>query len=207
MSPVEHFLQSTLALLAIANPLSAAPIFLAVLSGQTAAERQSAARRAALSVLVILAASAVLGRYLLLLFGISFAAFRAGGGLVITLMGLEMLQGTPTRVQHDPSEGGPDDRILVPVAMPLIAGPGAITTTMALAVRQPGWLGLLLVVAAVCVTALAVWLTLSLSGRLEARIGRRGQAIFLRFMGLVLVAVGAQLVLTGVHDFFSGGAQ
>jgi len=207
MSPAEHFLQSTLAILAIANPLSAAPIFLSVIGGEDAPARESAARRAALAVLVILAGSAVLGRYLLMLFGISFAAFRAGGGLVITLMGLEMLQGTPTRVQHEAGDGGPDDRILVPVAMPLIAGPGAITTTMALAVRQPGPLGLPLVLAAVCVTALAVWLTFSLSGRLEARIGSRGQAIFLRFMGLILVAVGAQLVLTGVRDFFGSGAS
>jgi multiple antibiotic resistance protein len=207
MSPAEHFLQSTVAILAIANPLSAAPIFLSVVSGESAPARESAARRAALAVGVILAASAVLGRYLLMLFGISFAAFRAGGGLVITLMGLEMLQGTPTRVQHERSESGPDDRILVPVAMPLIAGPGAITTTMALAVRQPGPLGLPLVLVAVGVTALAVWLTLSLSGRLQARIGTRGQAIFLRFMGLILVAVGAQLVLTGVHDFLTGATS
>lgn len=204
MPPAEHFLQSTLAILAIANPLSAAPIFLSVMSGQGAPARERAARRAALAVLLILAGSAALGRYLLMLFGISFAAFRAGGGLVITLMGLEMLQGTPTRVQHEPSDGGPDDRILVPVAMPLIAGPGAITTVMALAVREPGPLGLPLVLAAIAVTALVVWITLSLSGRLQTRIGSRGQAIFLRFMGLVLVAVGAQLVLTGVHDFLAG---
>jgi multiple antibiotic resistance protein len=197
------FLQSTAAILAITNPLAAIPVFLALAPPDDALARRRAARRVAIAVLSILAAAAVVGRYLLLLFGISFAAFRAGGGLVITLMGLDMLRGNPTPVQRDPAAADADDRLLVPLAMPLLAGPGSITTVMTLTVREPALAQLPSVLLAVTCTAAAVWLTLSLAGALRTRIGDRGQAIILRFMGLVLVAVGAQLGLTGIAEFFA----
>ncbi len=118
-----------------------------------------------------------------------------------------MLRGTPTPVQHD--RGGPhpaDDPIVIPLAMPLIAGPGAITTVITLTARLPGWRGQLYALIAAGVTAAVLLVTLQSSSWLAQRIGERGQRIFLRFMGLILLSIGAQLMLTGARTFFSTAA-
>lgn len=94
-------LQDIVALLAISNPLGALPVFLAITESVTPAERLRAALRAALAATIILAVAALAGRPILAAFGISMPALQAAGGLVILLMGLEMLHGAPTKVQHD----------------------------------------------------------------------------------------------------------
>ncbi|MGH2349158.1 MAG: MarC family protein [bacterium] len=94
------------------------------------------------------------------------------------------------------------DQLIVPVAMPLIAGPGTIITAMTMAARRSGVVVPWMVLIAVAVVAAVVWLVLALSGWAQRSIGTRGQTIVTRFMGLVLVAVGAQLVLAGIGDFF-----
>ena len=112
-----------------------------------------------------------------------------------------MLRGYPTRVQHERAPDSPDDAIVIPLAMPLIAGPGAITTVITLTTQAPGWRGQLHAFVAVAVTASVLLLTLRSSVWISRRISERGQRIFLRFMGLILVSIGAQLLLTGVRTF------
>ncbi len=195
-------LQAVIALIAIANPLAAVPVFHALVRSGDAAATRHAANRVAIAVFAILAGAVLVGGSVLELFGISFAAFRAGGGLVVTLTGLDMLRSRPTE-PPDENATVASDPLIVPLAMPLIAGPGTIITAMTMAARakSPGrpWLVLL----AVAIVAVIVWLTLALSGWMQSRLGSRGQAIVVRFMGLVLVAIGAQLVLTGIADFFA----
>lgn len=203
---MDDLIRSVIAVLAIANPIGAAPIFLSLTDGATPAERRRAALHATIAVLVILTVAALGGRWVLHTFGISFPAFRAAGGLVILLMGLEMLGGSPTHVQHEQGPAAADDAILVPLAMPLIAGPGAITTVITLTTQTGGWRGQANALAAVAVTAAVLYLSLRSAERLAARVSARGQRIFLRFMGLVLVSVGAQLLLTGVRTFLIPGA-
>jgi KDO2-lipid IV(A) lauroyltransferase len=117
---VEDLFRSIIAVLAIANPLGAVPLFLSLTEFSEPRERRRAAVRAALAVFVILAMAALGGRAILATFGISIPAFRAAGGLVILLMGLEMLRGSPTRVQHERSPDSTDDAIVVPLAGKLI---------------------------------------------------------------------------------------
>lgn len=207
---MESVVQAVIAVLAIANPIGAAPIFLSLTDDLAPLERQQAATRVAVAVLIILTASALFGRVVLGAFGISDAAFRAAGGLVIVLMGLEMLRGTPTRVQHDAQPAGAarssedqQDAILVPLAMPLIAGPGAITTVITIVTQRPGATGIVRALVAALVTAVVLLVTLRSATWLERVITARGQRIFLRFMGLILVSVGAQLLLTGTRAFFA----
>jgi len=201
---VESFVQAAIAVLAIANPIGAAPIFLTLTDDLAPTERHGAAARVALAVFVILTASALFGRVILGAFGISDSAFRAAGGLVIVLMGLEMLRGTPTRVQHDgqPTDDQ-DDAILIPLAMPLIAGPGAITTVITLVAQRPGPDGMMRALLAVALTTVVLFATLRSAEWLARMVTPRGQRIFLRFMGLILVAVGAQLLMTGTRAFFA----
>jgi multiple antibiotic resistance protein len=205
-SAIVEFLQATVALIAIANPFAALPVFLSLVATGNPAAKRAAANRVALAVFAILAESVLVGRFVLQIFGISFAAFRVGGGLVVTLTGLDMLRRSEPMPAEDAATAlSAADQLIVPVAMPLIAGPGTIITAMTMTARasgagSPPWMVLM----AVAVVAVVVWLVLVLSGFLHQRIGTRGEAIVVRFMGLVLVAIGAQLVLAGIGDFFGG---
>lgn len=195
-------LQALIALIAIANPLAAVPVFLSLVPPNDAAAQRQAARRVALAVLVILSGAVLVGRLVLETFGVSFAAFRVGGGLVVTLTGLDMLRSRHWEPPDEAVTTTAVDQLIVPVAMPLIAGPGTIITAMTMAARTTGASSPWMVLIAVAVVTAFVWLVLALSGWVQRRVGTRGQAIVMRFMGLVLVAVGAQLVLAGVGDFF-----
>jgi multiple antibiotic resistance protein len=193
-------LQDIVALLAISNPLGALPVFLAVTEGVTSTERSRAALRTAMAATIILAVSALAGRPILAAFGISMPALQAAGGLVILLMGLEMLHGAPTRVQHEePGEQSAADRVLVPIAMPLLAGPG--TTVLTLSSRAETWRETMMLLLAVVTVGTTIGVILASATRLGTLIGCRGQRILLRFMGLILAAVGAEVLLLGVYTF------
>lgn len=201
---METLLQDIVAVLAISNPLGALPVFLAVTERLPPAGRRRAAGRAAAAATIILTITALAGRPILSAFGISMPALQAAGGLVILLMGLEMLHGAPTRVQHDEEQQSTSDQLLVPLAMPLLAGPGAITTVLTLASRAASWRDTLFLLLAVVTVGAAIGLILASAGRLGSLIGARGQRIFLRFMGLILAAVGAEILLAGVYTFVPG---
>jgi multiple antibiotic resistance protein len=191
---IRTFLQATIALIAIANPFAALPVFLSLVAGGDTAAKRSAANRVALAVLAILAGAVLVGRFVLQLFGISFAAFRVGGGLVVTLTGLDMLRRRESTPQDDPAAAlRAAEQLIVPVAMPLIAGPGTIITAMTMAARTSSGGLPWMVLVAVAVVAAVVWLVLVLSAFVQRRLGARGQAI-------------AQLVLGGIADFFGVAA-
>ncbi len=199
---MHDWIQSLIAIFAIANPLGAAPVYLGLTEGMSEQERLRGAARAALAVFLILVVSALGGNWVLHLFGISFSSFQVAGGLVILLMGLEMLGGMPTRVHRDPGEGEPrNDPVIVPFAMPMVAGPGAITTVMTLTAKGPSWRVPVIASIAALAAVLLLWLWAAV--RLGTRIGKHGHGILLRFMGLILVAMGAQFILQGLRAFLA----
>ncbi len=199
---MEHLIQALASLFAIANPIGVTPIFVSLVEGRTATERRSIALRTSVSVFVILAVATLTGGAILDFFGLSLAAFQAAGGLVISIMGIEMMRGQPSQVQHDPGQDHGDDPALVPLAMPLIAGPGAITTVVTMTAAEPGWKGAANVVAAAFILAVVLLGALLASTKLQQLLSRRGQRVFLRFMGLILVAIGAQLLMGGIRNYF-----
>jgi len=198
---MRSFMQEIVALLAITNPLGAVPVFLAITGGMSPAERSGAGRRATVAVVAILGVVALAGKAVLAAFGISMPALQAAGGLVVLLMGLEMLHGMPTKVQHDQEPENAHEQILVPLAMPLMAGPGAITTVLTLSSRVASWKEMEVLLAAVAVAGAAILTVLFSANRISRLIGDRGQRILLRFMGLILAAVGAEILLAGVYTF------
>lgn len=205
---MNEFLQAFVSLLAITNPIVAAPIFLGIVAGLPADAKRRSAAHAALTVFAILAGAALGGRAILELFGISLDAFRAAGGLVIILVGLEMLRGSPSMIQQDEaSPEDPHDRIFVPFAMPLVAGPGAITTAITLSVTYPSRIYLpVIALIAAAGSALVIWATLRLALSRHRLVTPRVERIVTRFMGLILVAIGFQIGLLGIRDFFGLGA-
>lgn len=196
---MEHIVQAIIALLAITNPVGAAPIFLSLTGGFSAAQRRRAVFRGVAAAVAILVAAALAGTRILSAIGISLPAFQAAGGLVILLMGLEMLRGSKSLVQHDPDAPAKEgDPIIVPFAMPLIAGPGAITTVVTLASHGQGPQALVNPLIGIAVAGVALVASLLFSSWLEARVSYHGHGVLLRFMGLLLLAIGAQLLLEGV---------
>src|SRR5688572_770095 len=135
------FLQTVLfaavPLIAMVNPVAEVGIFLSLVGDCPARERHGAALRVAIGVFFVLTVAAVAGLQLLGLLGIEVAAFRAAGGLLLVVMGLEMLQGREPEA-HGAERGSDDaeDALWIPLVMPLLAGPGAIVTTVTLAVRE-----------------------------------------------------------------------
>lgn len=199
---VEPTIQASAALLAITNPVNAATIFVGMTDENDPIFRRAAIRRICLVVLCIMVGTALGGVWVLRAFGISLPAFQAAGGLVVLLMGLEMLRGQHTRLQHDQlQDPAASDQILVPLAMPIIAGPGTMTTIVTLTTRyhQDGFAPVLVGIA---VTLLVLYIMLHASTWIDGHVSAHAHRVFLRFMGLILLAVGAQLVLSGVHTFW-----
>lgn len=168
--------------------------------------RSASAIKVALYVLIVLGGTALAGRELLELLGVNLDAFRVVGGLIITAMGFEMLYGggTSKTQGEDERQEGPEqaDSLLIPLTLPLIAGPGAITTTITLASGEsPDSLRYTLVgVAVVAVVAYVsyAWLSSFISRAKPSVI-----ALGARLGGLLLATIGSQMVLGGIKDFFA----
>jgi len=187
----------------IVDPIAVIPTYLVITSGDTAEERARTAFRACVAAAVLLSVFAAAGRYIFELFGITLPAFRIAGGFILWLVAMDMLRGQRT-TQETPAEivegQEKDDVALTPLAMPMLAGPGAISTVMVLAGQARGPSQAVVVYGSIVLTSFACWLSLRLGDRLMARLGRTGIRILTRLMGLLLAAVAVQFVITGVRD-------
>ena len=204
---IDQILYGSIALIALTNPLAELPFFFAATDGFSRVELRRAAVKVAVGVLIVLTVTAVAGARILDLFGVSFAAFRTAGGLVVILAALEMLRGAGfgiTGVRRDPGET--EDHLWVPLVMPLIAGPAPITAVITLALDEAGaFAGIpVATLIAVSVAALCVLAVLLAAGFLSHTLSRRAVRIFERFSGLILLAIGCQMCLSGIREFFAG---
>lgn len=205
---LDQFVYAFGTMTALLLPLSELPVFLAIMKGRSNRELRRGALTVAVGSLVILATAAVAGRGILQVFGVSFGAFRAAGGLVLIVIGLEMLKGHSSLVTLDERvDADPEDRLWIPLIMPLTAGPAAITAAITLSMRERTLAGaipvgtLLAILAATGLVYVTLLAARPIAGRLSARAARLGE----RFLGLVLVAVGFQMGLTGIWEFFQDG--
>ena len=204
---LDQFLYAFVTLTALMAPLVELPVFLAIVEGQSPGELRSAAAKVAAGSFFILATAALAGHLLLDLFGVSLPAFRAAGGLVLVVIGLAMLKGLSSAVVTDArlDAADPQDRLWMPLVMPLIAGPAAITTAITLSIRERDQgslipLSTLLAIAAATLVVLAILLGARALSRV---VSGRTARLFERFLGLILVAVGFQMGLTGIYGFLA----
>jgi len=194
-----EFVQAVVTLVAIMNPVGTAPVFQNMVSPLPRPRQRNAALWACVFIAAILCGAAFFGQIILDLFGISIDAFRSAGGIVLGLMGLNMLGGKKSD-EHErlADEESIREHLLVPFAMPLVAGPGSITAVIVLASAGSGsgwipWTALAAVAAGTVITGVCLYLMLAF-GRY---ISQDAQRIFTRFMGLILVAMGMQFLLMG----------
>jgi len=205
-----HFLISALVtLFVVVDPIGLVPTFIGVTEGMPASLRHQVALRAALIAGLILIGSALIGDWLLAALGISLPAFRMAGGLLLFAIAFEMLFGVRMRRESEAAEEAIEeharDIAAFPLAIPLMAGPGAMTATVLLAGRangDPVLLGVLLAVAvAVCGACLLSFL---LAGRISRLIGNTGNIVLSRLLGVLLAALAVQFVVDGVRAIWTG---
>ncbi|WP_163850331.1 MarC family protein [Pseudooceanicola aestuarii] len=194
-------------LFVIIDPIGLTPLFAALTQGADARHRRGVAIRACGLGFGVLALFTLFGEQVLNLIGISMPAFRIAGGILLFLIALDMLFERRAKRREDKSED-PEalpDPSAFPLAIPLIAGPGAIATVILLAGQQsglPGLLAVLGVTAAVLLLVFALFLT---AGWLERGLGKTGINVVTRILGMLLAALSVQFVLDGLRNFGLGG--
>ena len=208
--PLEYTLyaKTLIGVLAIVNPLGAIPVFLSLCGDRTSAERRQVARVSAFAVAVILILSTWAGGVIIGFFGIGIPAFRFSGGLLILLMAINMLQARQSYTRQSPEEANEadnkEDIAVVPLAIPLMAGPGAISLVIVDAHQMTDWSDRLILTAGIIAVAMVVWVTLLLATPIGEKLGITGLNIATRIMGLLLVAIGIQMITSGLVKLLPG---
>ena len=190
----------------IVDPIAVVPTYLVITQGQNATQRQATARRACVAAAIILVVFALAGRRIFGLFGITMPAFRIAGGLILWLVAMDMLHGNRSTQEGvaEITEGrAKDDVALTPLAMPMLAGPGAISTVMVLSNQARTGTQTIVVYASIAVTLFLSWITLRVGERLVLRMGQTGIRVMTRIMGLLLAAIAVQFVITGIREAMS----
>jgi multiple antibiotic resistance protein len=206
---LDYLVSALVTLLVVVDPVGLTPAFLAVTQGVPDAARQRIAFRACLLAAAILAGTALIGDWLLEMLAITLPAFRIAGGLLLFAVASEMVLGVRIERQSKQAEEAVEEHLhdvaAFPLAIPLMAGPGAITATLLLAGQtrgQPlllvGLLGVIVIVIAVCFGVFWV------AHRIERMLGVTGSVVLSRLLGVLLAALAVQFVIDGVRVVLSG---
>ena len=200
-----HF--SVLALSSIfflVDPFAALPTFLAVTAGADADRRKRIARKASLTALIFLSAFAVAGQYIFKMFGITLPAFEIAGGVILLLIGLDMLEAKRSATQEASADTEPaaskEDAGIVPLGIPMLAGPGAIASVMVLVGQAQTRWQMAAILGSIFITAAICYFVLGNSDRVARALGETGIRILVRIMGLLLVALAVQYFVNGMAD-------
>ena len=196
------------AMIVIVNPLGIMPVFMAMTASQNDAQRKTIARIAAVTVAAALLISALLGERVLEVFGISLASFKVGGAILIMLNAISMMQAMPARDKQTPEEAleaeGKDrdgaSIAVVPLGIPLLAGPGAMSTIIIYASEKKVVWHLLAVCATAVGVALVTWIALRVATRIGARMGTTTVNVATRIMGLLLAALAVEIFAGGIVE-------
>jgi multiple antibiotic resistance protein len=189
----------------LVDPFGVVPLFLAVTSDASVAERRHVARKSALTCAIILCVFALAGSLIFRLFGITLPAFKIAGGIILLQIGIDMLQAKQSGQRSTPEETqegtAKEDASIIPLGMPMLAGPGAISTVMVLIGESHTIWRRGVVYGAILVTSFAAYLVLAGASRVRRYMGETGIRILMRLMGLLLVALAVQFVANGLIDF------
>ena len=190
-------------LLAIINPLTTTPIYLSLTEGYTAEHRQRTLRTAILTAGSVLVLFALLGGLIFQAFGITIHAFRIAGGVILFGIGMDMLQAKRSRVRATPEEVEEgyekEDVGITPLGVPMIVGPGSITTVMVLMADVSHPAQVAIVLASIAIVLGGTYLVLGLGPRIVRLIGGTGINVMTRIMGLLVAVIAVQFVLDGVR--------
>lgn len=197
-----------LALLAIVNPFGGIPVFIGATHGWRARERARTARTVAVTVFAVLTVAAFTGDRILDFFNVSIGSFLVGGGILLLTLAMAMLQARESPIRQTPEErreAAEREAVgVVPLGVPLLAGPGAISSMIISAhqFRHGDLLGHVLLLLPVAVVAAITWLTFLAAARIARRLGTVGINIVTRLMGLLLAAMAVEFIARGLLELF-----
>ena len=188
----------------LVDPFAALPTFLAVTAGADAQRRRKMAWKASVTALVVLSSFAVAGQFIFRMFGITLPAFEIAGGVILLLIGLDMLEAkrSPTQESTEEAEEAThkEDAGIVPLGIPMLAGPGSITSVMVLVGQAQNRWQMVAIFGSIAFTAAVCFLVLGSAARVARILGETGIRILVRIMGLLLVALAVQYFVNGLQD-------
>jgi len=196
---------------AICDPIGTVPLFIAMTRSQTAQEKKRTITRACMTAALVMVVSVVAGQLILDLFGIRIASFQVVGGILVMMIAFSMLNANLGRTRHTPEEDEEaimkEDVSIVPLGIPLIAGPGTISAVIMYSHATEHWYDYLLVIAACLITVFGTYVSLRASGWIARALGQTGVNIVTRIMGLILAAVAVEFLARGLSELFPGWAM
>jgi multiple antibiotic resistance protein len=206
MNEIADLFKLTIALLAIVDPIAGIPMFLSATAGHSQESRKRTAQVVAMTVFCVLGISALIGTEILRFFGISIPSFLIGGGILLLMLAISMLQAQDSRIRQTPAEAEEaaekDAVAVVPLGIPLLAGPGAISTMIIATHKAPGFFHHFYLLIPAAIIALAVWTTFATATRISARLGTTGMNIITRVMGLIIAAIAIEYMYRGLIELF-----
>jgi multiple antibiotic resistance protein len=191
-----------IAMIAIVDPLAILPIYGQLTMHLSAAEKKRLARRAAFATTTALIIALFLGENILNFFGISLASFRIAGGILLMIMGLQLMYESTTSERS--AEGITiDSQVVVPIAIPLLAGPGAFSTVIVYSFRSNTWEHYALMSLCLLVIGLIIWGSLHMAGSILKHVGHTAIAITNKVMGLIMVAIAVEFIANGIKQLMT----
>ena len=195
-----------IALFAIVNPIGSVPIFISATDGWNRKDKLRTANVVAMTVFMVLLTSALFGDGILEFFSITIPSFQVGGGILILLIAINMLHAKQSHSKQTPEEAKTleerDVIAIVPLSIPLLAGPGAIGSMIIAAQQSKTLLGHISLAIPIFVVAMLIWLTLQLSSYIADKLGTIGINIVTRLMGLILAAMAVEFIAHGLLGLF-----
>jgi multiple antibiotic resistance protein len=188
----------------VVDPIGLVPIFISMTQADPPEKRVSIAKRASIAAGLILLVFAIFGKIIFSAFGITLAAFRIAGGALLWFIAMDMVRARTTRVKTTPEEEQEgiekEDVALIPLALPMLAGPGSISTVMVLMGQAKSWLYFIPVFVSILITSVVTYFMLRGAQYLLKYLRQTGMKIIIRIMGMILAAIAVQFIINGIYD-------
>ena len=207
---LQYFFGALVSLIVITNPPTKIPLFVSLTVGMTREQRHQQANWAAIYSFLVMLVSLIAGNLLLTFFGISYSAMRIAGGLVVAMIGYQMLFGGQSPNNAPMVRRNKEDYSFFPIAMPGIAGPGTIAVVIGfsteiaeISTKTEMFSAFVMTALAIAVTSFIAWLTLRSSEYCSEHLGPSGMAVLGKLMGFILICIGVQFVGSGIKSFIT----
>jgi multiple antibiotic resistance protein len=201
-----EYIKFFVGLFSIVNAIGATPVFINLTKHLDRQQSQRSARVAAITMFAVLSVTLILGEAVLGFFGISIASFRVGGGILLLLMAIAMMHAKMSPAKHTPEEAHEKEEsdmvAVVPIGLPLLAGPGAISTVIVYADRYPSVIHYMILGGIILAVAVLTWLILRGSFYISDLIGKTGINIVTRIKGLIIAAIAVEFIANGLKQLF-----
>lgn len=194
------------AIFSIVDPFAVIPVYLAMTANDTPEQKRSTALRASVTVFLTLTIFGLAGGLIFRFFGISLGAFKVAGGLLLFLTAIDMMQAKNSRTRSTPEEEEEGiqkaDVAIIPLAIPLLAGPGSMAMVMVMMTKHKDWWFSFPVLISIFLTSVITWLMLRGARYIERHLSKTAMNIMMRVMGLILAAIAVEFVMSGIKESF-----